>query len=241
MTNLWKKLPKLPRWGKLLRNLLLCALVLAALPWVTDWPTNDPEEVFRRVERQALLSPSELILQKGDAFLTEGEDWIAVGNVEEYSSSWKPFQKKIGYINNVLPKGGLVVVALPDASHGNLVVAVTGIPEGAVTGSLEMVVSGVDSAWTEGRVADEETFTDRAFRDEDRPEWMFFTLVSHGDHPGLNRHCIMDYLWHELTLGDGVAPFPYTLSFEDENGKVLETCSGTLPRSNRFLYSDFWV
>ena len=241
MINLWKKLPKLPRWGKLLRNLLLCLLVLALVPWVTDWPSNDSEKIFRRLERQVLLSPSEIVLQWGEAFLTEGEDWITVGKVGKYSSSWKPFQKKIAYITNVVPKGELAVVALPDTTGDVLRVAVHGLPEEVVTGELSLTVSDVDTRDWPGQVAEEETFTDRADRDGERPEWMFFTLASHGDHPGLNRTCLMEFLWWELTLGEGVAPYPYTLKLYDANRDAVEEISANLPRSNRFLYSDFWV
>ena len=47
----------------------------------------------------------------------------------------------------------------------------------------------------------------------------------------------MHVLWRELTMGSGVAPYPYTLTFEDEQGKVLETVSGTLPPDLHFLCS----
>lgn len=241
MINLFKKLPKLSRKVKIIRNLAVCALVLAALPWVLDWPTNDSEEVFRRLERQALLSPSEIVLQWGEAFLTEGEDWITVGKVDKYSSSWKPFQKKIAYITNAVPKGELAVVALPDTKGDVLRVAVHGIPEEAVTGSLSLTISGIDTRDHPGQVAEEETFTDRADRDEERPEWMFFTLASHGDHPGLNRTCLMEFLWWDLTLGEGVAPYPYTLTLYDGDGEIVGEISDNLPWSNRFLYSNFWA
>jgi hypothetical protein len=241
MKTIVKKLPKLTRKGKIVRNLAVCALVIAAIPWVTDWPTNNSEEVFRRVERQALLSPSEILLQWGEAFLVEGEDWIAVGKVDKYTDSWKPFQKKIAYINNVVPKGEPAVVALPDTEGNVLWVAVHGVPEEVVTGELSLTVSGVDTRGYPERVAEEETFTARADRDEAHPEWMFFPLTSHGDHPGLNRTCLMEFLWWELTLGEGVAPYPYTLKLYDGDGEVVEEISANLPRSNRFLYSDFWV
>ena len=241
MKAVFKKLPKLSRKAKILRNLLLCLLVLALVPWVTDWPTSDSEEIFRRLERQALLSPSEIVMTWGEAFLTEGEDWIAVGQVHEYSDSWKPFQKKIAYITNVVPKGELAAVALPDTTGDVLWVAVHGLPEEAVTGEFSLTVSGVDTRGYPERVAEEETFTTRTDRDEERPEWMFFPLASHGDHPGLNRTCLMEFLWWELTLGEGVAPYPYTLKLYDGDGRVVEEISANLPRSNRFLYSDFWT
>lgn len=238
MITLFKKLPKLTRKGKIIRNLAVCALVLAALPWVTDWPTNDSEEVFRRVERQALLSPSEIVLQVGEAFLTEGEDWITAGEVSEYSESWKPFQKKIAYINYVLPKGGLTVVPLPDSStEQGLVVAVHGLPEDAASGMLEITISDVENRGLD--FPERETFRVEAGREG---EWIFFEVRSHGKHDEkTNEWCIMDALWWEMTLGSGVPEYPYTLELYDDSGKIVAEVSAQLPRSNRFLYSNFWA
>lgn len=241
MREKWRKwtdrLPSLPRKWRVVRNLALALLVLAALPVLLDWPLRSSEAVFRQLEREALLSPSELVLQWGEAFLAEGEDWVAVGKVERYDTPWKPFQNKKAYITNVAPKEGVVVVALPDVSWDSLRVAVTGLPEGTVEAGISLTISGVDALGAELRVEEEETFHHRARREEGREDWIFFTLRSHGDHPGLNRQCVMDVLWRELTMGSGVAPYPYTLTFEDEQGKVLETVSGTLPPNLHFLRS----
>lgn len=238
MINWFKKLPKLSRKVKIIRNLAVCALVLAALPWVLDWPTNDSEKVFRRVERQALLSPSELVLRVGEAFLTEGEDWIAAGEVSEYSESWKPFQKKIAYINYVLPKGGLTVIPLPDSStEQGLVVAVHGLPENAASGLLEITISDVEHRGLD--FPDRETFRVAAERTDD---WILFEVRSHGKHDEkTNEWCIMDALWWEMTLGSGVPEYPYTLELYDADGNTVERVESTLPRSNRFLYSNFWA
>jgi len=236
MINWFKKLPKLSRKGKIIRNLAVCALVLAALPWVLDWPTNDSEEVFRRLERQALLSPSELVLQVGEAFLTEGEDWVAAGEVHKYSSSWKPFQKKTAYINYVLPKGELTVIPLPDSStEKGLVVAVHSLPEHVTSGLLEITVS-IEDRRGENFPA-QETFKVAAEREGD---WLFFEVRSHGKHDE-TEWCIMGALWWEMTLGSGVPEYPYTLELYDADGNTVERVESTLPRSNRFLYSNFWA
>ena len=240
MRTKWNKrrsrLPQLPRKWRIARNLALVLAVLAVLPWLLDRPMWSSEVILRRLEREALISPSEIVLQKGDAFLTEGEDWVTVAKIEKYSESWKPFQDKRAYICHALPKGELIVVALPNTwDRGWLTVAVTGLPEGAASGELSLVISGVDLAWTEGRVAEEETFTDGANREGD---WMFFDLASHGDHPGLDRQCIMDHLWKELHFGYGVDQYPYTLELYDQSGKSLGVYSGNLPPDLHFLRSE---
>lgn len=233
--NKWAaRLPRLTRRGRIVRNLALALAVLIALPWLLEWPMWSSEAVFRQLEREALLTPSEIVLRKGDAFLTEGADWVTVGKVAEYDTAWKPFQKKMAYINNVLSKDGLVVAALPDVSQGTLTVAVTGLPQGVETGVLTLTISGV-----EGRepikVAEQESFSDWASREG---EWMFFYLTSHGDHPGLFRECVMDHLWWELTLGRGVDQYPYTLELFDRDGQTMDLVSGRLPPDLRFLRSD---
>lgn len=229
-----KRLPKLTRRGRVIRNLALAALVLALLPGLLDWPAWSSERVFRRLEREALLSPSEIVLRKGESFLTEGEDWITVGQVEQYDSTWKPLQRKRAVINHVLPKGELAVAGLPEVNDHVLTVAVHGMPERAAAGKLSVTISGLDPNWTQFRPEEEETFTDWAAREGD---WLFFDLASHGDHPGLDRACMMDYLWHEVALGWGLEQYPYTLELMDEQGTSLGIYSGTLPPDLRFLRS----
>jgi len=232
--NKWKaRLPVLPRKWRLVRNVLLAALALGALPVLLDWPVWSAEAAFRKLEREALLSPSEIVLRVGDAFLTEGEDWIAVGQVENYDTNWKPFQKKMAYINHVLPKGGLIVAAIPEVEDDALTVAVTGLPEDAAGGTLTLTVSGVDLHPVDGwRTMGEESFTASAVREG---EWMFFRLAVH-DH-GEGAQCIMERLWWELTMGQAVAQYPYTLELRNAHGAAVGIDSGTLPADLRFLDS----
>ena len=170
------KRPGLLEKGRVIRNLILCVLLLAALPWLLDWPDFTAGAAFRHLERKALLSPSEVVLRVGDAFLTEGEDWIAVGTVEEYDSSWKPFQNRMPYLTNVMPKGGLVAAALPAVEDDTLTVAVTGLPGEAAAGTLSLTVSGVENSPGVQPLEAEETFTASAVR---QGEWMFFRLEAH--------------------------------------------------------------
>lgn len=229
------RLPRLTRRGRIVRNLALALAVLIALPWLLEWPMWSTEAVFRQLEREALLTPSEIVLRKGDAFLTEGADWVTVGQVEEYDTAWKPFQKKMAYINNVLPKNGLVVAALPDVGHGTLTVAVTGLPQGTERGRLTITISGVEAP-APFTVDGEETFSDWGTVEEG---WMFFHLTSHGDHDGLYHRCVMDHLWRELGLGRGLEQYPYTLELFDQDGQTMDLVSGRLPPDLRFLRSDW--
>lgn len=234
----WKaaraKRPKLLKKGRVIRNLLLCGLLLAALPRLLNWPDFTAEAAFRQLERKALLSPSEIVLRVGDAFLTEGEDWVTVGKVEEYDSSWKPFQNRMPYLTNVIPKGGLVVAALPVVEDNTLTVAVTGLPDEAAAGTLSLTVSGVKNSPDPRSMEREETFTASAVRQE---EWMFFRLEAH-DH-GENAVCILEKLWWELTMGKGVEQYPYTLELRDGSGRSVGLVSASLPPDQRFLSGRF--
>ena len=226
--------PKLLKKGQVIRCLILCGLLLAALPWLLDWPAFTARTAFRQLERKALLSPSEIVLQVGDAFLAEGEDWVTVGKVEEYDSSWKPLQNRMPYLTNVMPKGGLVVVGLPAVENDTLTVAVTGLPDEAVAGTLSLTVSGVENSPSTRPMETEETFTASAVR---QGAWMFFRLEAH-DH-GENAVCILEKLWWELGLGRGVAQYPYTLKLRDGNGRSVDLVSATLPQDQHFLSGRF--
>ena len=236
MKKKWKKfaarLPKWPRKWRVVRNLTVAGLVLLLLPWLLEWPMWNTERVFRQLERRALLTPSEIVLRVGDAFLSEGEDWVTVGKVERYDSAWKPFQHKNAFLTNVEPKDGLVVVAIPEVVHGNLTVAVTGLPEEAAAGTLSLTISEVENDWVSFSMDAEETFTASAVREGD---WMFFELKPH-DH-GESQACILEQLWKELTLGRGAERWPYTLELRSGSGERVELASGNLPQSLQFLDS----
>lgn len=230
--ELWEKRPKLPRRGRVVRNLFLSGLLLAALPWLLDWPALTAKAAFRQLERSALLSPSELVLQVGDAFLAEGEDWVTVGLVEEYGNSWKPFQNKMPHLVNVVPKDGLVVVALPEVENDTLTVAVTGLPDGAEGGALSLTISGVENHMDFLHMKETETFTAQASR---QGEWMFFRLEAH-EH-GEDSVCILEQLWWRTfrLFGRGVDQYPYTLELWDAQGETVDTVASILPPDQCFL------
>lgn len=236
MKKMWKKfaarLPRLSRKGRIIRNLTLTLLALILLPWVSEWPTWSTERVFRQLEQRALLTPSEIVLRVGDAFLSEGEDWVTVGKVEHYDNAWKPFQNKNAFLTNVEPKDGLIVVAVPEVVDDTLTVAVTGLPERAASGTLSLTVSGIKQTLDFLKMEPEETFTASGVRQGD---WMFFELKAHGH--GENEICIMERLWTELTLGEGVARYPYTLELRSGSGEQVKLVSDILPQSMRFLDS----
>lgn len=236
MRKKWKEftacLPKWPRKWRAIRNLAVAGLVLLLLPWILEWPVFTAEQAFRQLEQRALLTPSKIVLRVGDSFLSEGEDWVTVGKVETYDSSWKPFQRKLAFINNVEPKEGLIVVAIPEVVDGILTVAVTGLPERAVSGTLSLTVSGVRDTFEFLTMKPEETFAASAVR---QGEWMFFELKAH-DH-GENGVCILERLWTELTMGYGVDRFPYTLELCGGSREQIGLVSGTLPQSLQFLDS----
>ena len=132
------KFPVLTRQWKVARNLSAALLLLAVTPAVMGWPVLNREAAFRRLEAQALLSPTELVLQKNSAFVTEGEDWITVGMVRRFNSSWKPFQKDHPDIYHVIPKDKLTVFLVPELEDNALVAVAVGLPEEVESGVLEL-------------------------------------------------------------------------------------------------------
>lgn len=234
--GLWGRCPHWPRKWRVVRNLMLSGLLLLTLPWLLEWPDLTDEGVFRHLERTALLSPSQLVLREGDAFLTEGEDWVTVGKLETYGNWVRPFQHKQPYINYVIPKGELIVVALPEVVDGTLTVAVTGLPDEAASGTLSLTISDVRNPHEDfAQMEEQETFTASTAR---RGDWMFFRLEPH-EHGGNTYYCMLEVLWHELSLGRGLDQYPYTLALRDSNGGLIELTEGELPQEQRFLNGQF--
>lgn len=233
LKNAWDRLPKWSRRWQVARNLALCVLLLALLIMLLDWPVFTRKQAILRLAEMSLLAPCEIVLEVGeDGFLLEGEDFVAAGRVDEYGSTWKPLQAMNPRLCHVVPKGELVVVGVPVVANNCLTVAVTGLPEEAASGKLQLTISGVDDHGGEGKLEEEEVFSDWGYREGD---WMIFNLGSHGDHPGFNRRCIMDDLWWELTLNRGLDPYPWTLELLDGDGWEIGVVSGTLPQDLRFL------
>ena len=61
MRRWWSRLPKLPPGGKICRNLLLSALLLGMIYLLQGAPSFTLKGEFRRVERQNLVGPSEIL------------------------------------------------------------------------------------------------------------------------------------------------------------------------------------
>ena len=224
---------KLPRGWKIVRN-LAAALLLAALALLLwGWPAWMADGAYRRLETELLLAPSQTVLTNRaadgsfTAYLSQGEDWIAVGRVTAVSYGGLPFPKAEPCINHLFPKAGLVVAALSGPGEGGtLTVAVWGAPEEAVSGTLELNLIDVDGGvWP---TPAEETFTAQAVREENG--WFFFQFSPHEDHPG-RELCAIDALWEwgARVRRGFVGEHPYRLALTDDRGREVLARSGTLP------------
>lgn len=230
---------KLPRGWKIARN-LAAALLLAALALLLwGWPAWMAGGAYRRLETKLLLTPSQTILTNRaedggfTAYLSEGEDWIAVGRVTSVQHGGLPFHKAEPCIGHLLPKEGVVVAALPGPGEGGtLTVAVWGAPEEAVSGTLELDLIDVDGGlWP---APDEETFTAQATREDNG--WFFFRFSPHKDHPG-QELCAIDALWEwdaRIVYGF-VGEQPYRLTLTGAGGTEVLARSGTLPPNQHLI------
>ena len=224
---------KLPRGWKIVRNLAAVLLLgaLALLLW--GWPAWMADGAYRRLETELLLGPSQTVLTNRaadgsfTAYLSQGEDWIAVGRVTAVSYGGLPFPKAEPCINHLFPKEGLVVAALSGPGEGGtLTVAVWGAPEEAVSGTLELNLIDVDGGvWP---TPAEETFTAQAVREDNG--WFFFQFSPHEDHPG-RELCAIDALWEwgARVRRGFVGEHPYRLTLADDRGTEVLARSGTLP------------
>ena len=223
----------LPRGWKTVRNLgaVLLLGALALLLW--GWPTWMADGAYRNLEKQLLLTPSRAVLTNRaadgsfTAYLSQGEDWIAVGRVTAVRHGGLPFPKAEPCINHLLPKEGVVVAALPGPGEGGtLTVAVWGAPEEAVSGTMELDLIDVDGGvWT---APARETFTAQGTREDSG--WFFFQISPHEDHPG-RELCAIDALWGwdaRIVYGF-VGEHPYRLTLADARGAEVLARSGTLP------------
>ncbi len=224
---------KLPRGWKIVRNLAAVLLLAALALLLWGWPAWMADGAYRRLETKLLLAPSQTVLTNRaadgsfTAYLSQGEDWIAVGRVTAVSYGGLPFPKAEPCINHLFPKAGLVVAALSGPGEGGtLTVAVWGAPEEAVSGTLELNLIDVDGGvWP---TPAEETFTAQAVREENG--WFFFQFSPHEDHPG-RELCAIDALWEwgARVRRGFVGEHPYRLTLADDRGREVLARSGTLP------------
>lgn len=236
----WDRLPKLPRRWRIVRNLAAAAVLAVLVLTLLEWPSLSPCGAFRRLEGAYLLTPSRLVFQvergKTAGYLSEGDNWITVGSVEQYDSAGKPLNidKNVATLHQVLPKEGIVVVILPAKNQDNgAVVAVWGGPEEAVSGALELDLKGIsDPTRHRSPSGLVETFSAQAQRREDG--WFIFQFVPHDDHRE-GQSCVMEML---LSLGPFFSSFgdleqPYRLTLTDAQGNTVAEQAGILPPDQR--------
>lgn len=232
--KLWAKVPHLPRKWRVIRNLTAAALLTFLLPVLIGWPVFTPYGAFRQLEAKYLLTPSELVLRVdghwGTGFLTEGESWVTVGKGVKLDGSDTIFGTNWCEINQVLSKEELVVAALPASNaEGAMVVAVTGAPEGAASGYLEVDLGDIPNPWHYRNtvVVKDETFSARAEREENG--WFFFYLEPHPEE----EVCAMEMLWAGVSWWETPEGYPYRLTLFDGDGNPVEQTASTLPADQR--------
>ena len=76
-------IPRLSRRARIVRNFLLALLLLAAVVLALGVPPLTKYGVFRRLEEQYLLTPSQLVYRMDKivsaVYVTQGDGWITVG------------------------------------------------------------------------------------------------------------------------------------------------------------------
>lgn len=235
------RVPRLSRRVRIVRNFLLALLLLAAVVLALGVPPLTKYGVFRRLEEEYLLTPSQLVYRVGHgswgaAYLTQGDGWITAGKVTTLDGGGTPFFHYDGVITHVLPQDSMQVVILPlSTEEGSTVVALWGAPEEAATGELELTLEGIEP-WSdilEWTVPEREVFSAQAAREGD---WFFFELPPHQDHPD-SEWCIMDALWYNVMSLQGAGSWPYRLTLRDAKGDVVWTGSGNTAEGNAGLWN----
>ena len=231
-------LPRLSRRARIVRNFLLAAVLGAAVVLALGTPPLTKYGVFRRLEEQYLLTPSQLVYRMDKivsaVYVTQGDGWITVGKVDTLDSGGTPFFHHFGIITHVLPQDSMQVVILPESTEdGSTVIALWGAPEEAAAGEIALTLEEIEPwsdilRWT---VPEREVFSAQAAREGD---WFFFELPPHQDHPDSER-CIMDVLWDNVSFVEGAGSWPYRLTLRDAKGDVVWTGSGETAQGNAGL------
>ena len=231
-------LPRLSRRARIVRNFLLAAVLGAAVVLALGTPPLTKYGVFRRLEEQYLLTPSQLVYRMDKivsaVYVTQGDGWITVGKVDTLDGGGTPFFHHFGIITHVLPRDSMQVVILPESTEdGSTVIALWGAPEEAAAGEIALTLEGIEpwSAVVRWTVAEREVFSAQAAREGD---WFFFELPPHQDHPDSER-CIMDVLWDNVSFVEGAGSWPYRLTLRDAKGDVVWTGSGETAQGNAGL------
>lgn len=234
----FSRLPRLSRRARIVRNFLLAAVLGAAVVLALGAPPLTKYGVFRRLEEEYLLTPSQLVYRMDKivsaVYVTQGDGWITVGKVDTLDVGGTPFFHHFGVITHVLPRDSMQVVILPESTEdGSTVIALWGAPEEAAAGELELTLEGIEPwsnvfGWT---VPEREVFSAQAAREGD---WFFFELPPHQDHPDSER-CIMDVLWDNVSFVEEAGSWPYRLTLRDAKGDVVWTGSGETAEGNAGL------
>ena len=232
------RVPRLSRRARIVRNFLLALLLLAAVVLALGAPPLTKYGVFRRLEEQYLLTPSQLVYRMDKivsaVYVTQGDGWITVGKVDTLDGGGTPFFHHFGIITHVLPRDSMQVVILPESTEdGSTVIALWGAPEEAAAGEIALTLEEIEPwsdilRWT---VPEREVFSAQAAREGD---WFFFELPPHQDHPD-SEWCIMDALWYNVSFVEGAGSWPYCLTLRDAKGDVVWTGSGETAQGNAGL------
>lgn len=231
-------LPRLSRRARIVRNFLLALLLLAAVVLALGVPPLTKYGVFRRLEEQYLLTPSQLVYRMDKivsaVYVTQGDGWITVGKVDTLDVGGTPFFHHFGVITHVLPRDSMQVVILPESTEdGSTVIALWGAPEEAAAGEIALTLEEIEP-WSdilEWTVPEREVFSAQTVREGD---WFFFELPPHQDHPD-SEWCIMDALWDNVSFSQGAGSWPYRLTLRDAKGDVVWTGSGDTAEGNAGL------
>ena len=233
-------LPRLSRRARIVRNFLLAAVLGAAVVLALGTPPLTKYGVFRRLEEQYLLTPSQLVYRMDKivsaVYVTQGDGWITVGKVDTLDVGGTPFFHHFGVITHVLPRYSMQVVILPESTEdGSTVIALWGAPEEAAAGEIALTLEKIEPwsdilRWT---VPEREVFSAQAAREGD---WFFFELPPHQDHPD-SEWCIMDVLWYNVSFVEGAGSWPYRLTLRDARGDVVWTGSGDTAEGNAGLWA----
>lgn len=234
----FSRLPRLSRRARIVRNFLLAAVLGAAAVLALGTPPLTKYGVFRRLEEQYLLTPSQLVYRMDKivsaVYVTQGDGWITVGKVDTLDGGGTPFFHHFGIITHVLPRDSMQVVILPESTEdGSTVIALWGAPEEAAAGEIALTLEKIEPwsdilRWT---VPEREVFSAQAAREGD---WFFFELPPHQDHPD-SEWCIMDVLWYNVSFVEGAGSWPYRLTLRDAKGDVVWTGSGETAQGNAGL------
>ena len=231
-------LPRLSRRARIVRNFLLAAVLGAAVVLALGTPPLTKYGVFRRLEEQYLLTPSQLVYRMDKivsaVYVTQGDGWITVGKVDTLDGGGTPFFHHFGIITHVLPRDSMQVVILPESTEdGSTVIALWGAPEEAAAGEIALTLEEIEPwsdilRWT---VPEREVFSAQAAREGD---WFFFELPPHQDHPD-SEWCIMDVLWDNVSFVEEAGSWPYRLTLRDAKGDVVWMESGNTAEGNAGL------